>query len=78
MNNALNTCAEVVLDVTGALKLVSVIPSVMELSHTRAVDEIFDYFEVKENVGLNESQINTARQTYGLNGEFLREIQSRM
>ena len=41
----------------------------MELSHTRAVDEIFDYFEVKDSVGLNESQITTARQTYGLNGE---------
>ena len=75
MNNTLNDCAEVVLDVTGALKLVPVIPAVMELSHTRAVDEIFDYFEVKENAGLNESQITTARKTYGLNGEYWRDIQ---
>jgi len=74
VNNTLNARAEVVLDVTGALKLDPVIPAVMELSHTRAVDEIFDYFEVKETVGLNESQVATARQTYGLNGEYLREM----
>jgi len=41
----------------------------MELSHTRDVDEVFQYFDVKENIGLSEAQVVKARQTYGLNGK---------
>ena len=69
VNTTDNVCAEVVLDVTSAVKLVPVFSATMELSHMRSVDEVFQYFDVKENSGLSEAQVGKARQTYGLNGE---------
>ena len=69
VNTINNVCAEVVLDVTSAAKLVPVFSATMDLSHTRTVDDVFQYFDVKENSGLSEAQVVKARQTYGLNGE---------
>lgn len=74
VNTINNVCAEVVLDVTSAVKLVPVFSATMELSHTRTVDDVFQYFDVKENTGLNEAQVVKARQTYGLNGEWLHQL----
>ena len=73
MNTSDKDCAEVVLDVTSVVKLVPVISATMELSHTRTTDEVFQYFDVKEDVGLTDSQVLKARQTYGLNGELTNE-----
>lgn len=67
-------CAEVVLDVASAVKLVPLFNRNMELSHTRTADEAFQYFDVKENIGLSEAQVLKARETYGLNGKWLKSI----
>lgn len=69
MNTTDTVCAEVVLDVSSAVKLAPVFSATMELSHTRTVDEVFQYFDVQENIGLSEAQVDKARQVYGLNGE---------
>ena len=69
VNTTDNVCAEVVLDITSAVKLFPVLNATMELSHTRTVDEVFQYFDVKETVGLSDAQVLKARQTYGLNGK---------
>lgn len=68
VNTTDTVCAEVVLDVTGAVNSIIAFNAAMELSHTRAVNEVFQYFDVKENIGLSETQVLQARQTYGLNG----------
>ena len=73
MNTSDKDCAEVVLNVTSVVKLVPVISATMELSHTRTTDEVFQYFDVNEDVGLTDSQVLKARQTYGLNGELTNE-----
>lgn len=73
VNTIDNVCTEVVLDVTSAVKLVPPFSAIMDLSHTRTVDDVFEYFDVKENAGLSETQVTKARQTYGLNGESLNQ-----
>lgn len=70
MNTTDTVFAEVVLDVTSAVKLVPVFNATMELSHTRSAEEVFQYFDVKENIGLSEAQVVKARETYGLNGKW--------
>lgn len=73
MNTTDTVCAEVVLDVNGAIKLFPVFnAAAMELPHTRTVDEVFQYFDVKENTGLTQDQVIKARQLYGPNGERLK------
>ena len=69
MNIIDNVCAEIVLDVTSPVKLVPVFSADMELSHTRTVEEVFQHFDVKENIGLSEAQVVKAREKYGLNGK---------
>ncbi|KAL3856793.1 hypothetical protein ACJMK2_011510 [Sinanodonta woodiana] len=39
----------------------------MELAHAKSVEEILEYFNVDENVGLTDDQVRKAREKYGPN-----------
>lgn len=78
MNTTDTVFAEVVLDVASSVKLVPVFNATMELSHTRTAEEVFQYFDVKENIGLSDAQVLKARETYGLNGKWSKLISAFM
>ena len=43
----------------------------MELPHTKSVEEVLDYFSVKETEGLSPDEVEQQRQKFGPNGEIV-------
>lgn len=41
----------------------------MELSYTKTVEEVLEFFRVKENDGLSGDEVERLRKKYGHNGE---------
>ena len=40
----------------------------MEFAHAKSVDEVLEYFSVKETDGLSADEVEKQRQKFGLNG----------